>query len=105
MTKIYIAGMIAGAFCCFSGFFAGWFMFIIGGMLIFGSVFCICKNKNAEKSAVRYVRSIQSDTFHRPSCKAAKLISRENLQTYNATITAAQLRGASLKPCPKCKPR
>ncbi len=105
MTKIYIAGIIAGAFCCFSGFFAGWFMFIIGCLLIAGSVFCLRKNKSDEKNTVRYVRSIQSDTFHRPSCKAVKMISRENLQTYNANITAAQLRNASLKPCPKCKPR
>ena len=59
-------------------------------------------SKKAPKG--KFVRSKSSDTFHKPSCRVAKMIDQRNLQVYT-DITAQHLRSIGLKPCNKCKPR
>lgn len=106
MLMIYALGILLGFGCILGGFAAGAFMFVIGALLMGGSIFMIIRTQNAaKKSPVRYVGSLGSHTFHRPSCRAVKMLSQENKQIYDPGITAAQLRQIGMQPCKKCKPR
>ena len=106
MLKIYALGILLG-FCCILGSFAaGAFMFVIGALLMAGSIFMIVRTQSAaKKSPVRYVGSLGSHTFHRPTCRAVKMLSTENKKIYDSGITAAYLRSIGMQPCKKCKPR
>jgi hypothetical protein len=70
-----------------------------------GIILLIVANPSTKKAPKgKFVRSKSSDTFHKPSCRVAKMIDQRNLQVY-ADTTAQYLRSIGLKPCNKCKPR
>ena len=106
MLMIYALGILLGFGCILGGFAAGAFMFVIGALLMGGSIFMIVRIQSAaKKSPVRYIGSLGSQTFHRPSCRAVKMLSTENKKVYDPGITAEQLRSIGMQPCKKCKPR
>lgn len=82
------------------------FLVFLGLLLLAAGIILLIYLRSApKKQAVRYVRSYNSDVFHRPSCKAVRMMDRQNLQIYEPTVTYSQLTSSGLKPCSKCKPR
>ncbi len=55
----------------------------------------------ADQVKAGYVASAIREPFHRPECKWAQRISRENLQTFK---TREEAINAGHKPCKVCKP-
>lgn len=85
----------------------GFFGTVLGLLLIgFGAVLLVISQgiQKGKKGKRQYVRSKSSDTFHKPSCRVARMIDQKNLQVYT-NETAQHLRSIGLKPCVKCKPR
>lgn len=84
----------------------GFFGIVFGLILIGASVILLITSKNAQrKNAVKYVASQNARVFHRPGCKFANQISKENRLTYGADVTYDRLLEIGMKPCEQCKPR
>ena len=63
------------------------------------------KKPKPRNKAVKYVGCLSTRTFHRPSCRSVKMLTRENRVDYGTEITCQQLKNIGMKPCSKCKPR
>lgn len=63
------------------------------------------KKPKPRNKAVKYVGCLSTSTFHRPSCRSVKMLTRENRVDYGTEITCQQLKNIGMKPCSKCKPR
>lgn len=97
------------------GLFTGAIMFFkfdlqsmaIGLIFIAISVFLIYKESKKQpapkKRKIRYVYSINSDVYHKPTCKSVYKMARENIIRSDAT--AEDLRRIGMRPCPKCRPK
>lgn len=84
----------------------GFFGIVFGLILIGAGVILLITSKNArQKNAVKYVASQNARVFHRPGCKFANQISKENRLTYGAEVTYDRLLEIGMKPCEQCKPR
>lgn len=84
----------------------GFFGTVFGLILIGAGVILLITSKNAQqKNAVKYVASQNARVFHRPGCKFANQISKENRLTYGADVTYDRLLEIGMKPCEQCKPR
>lgn len=84
----------------------GFFGIVFGLLLIGAGAILLITSKNApQKNAVKYVASQNARVFHRPNCKFAKQISKENRLTYGADVTYDRLLEIGMKPCEQCKPR
>lgn len=84
----------------------GFFGIVFGLILIGAGVILLIASKNApQKNAVKYVASQNARVFHRPGCKFANQISKENRLTYGADVTYDRLLEIGMKPCEQCKPR
>lgn len=84
----------------------GFFGTVFGLILIGAGAILLIVSKNApQKNAVKYVASQNARVFHRPECKFAKMISKENRVNYGDEVTYDRLIQIGMKPCDQCKPR
>lgn len=105
MRILYCIAILFGIISLATAGLTGAFGVIVGLILAGGGAFMLYRSAKQKKhTAVQFVRSYNSDTFHRPSCKAVRMIDKTNLQIFEGQ-TAAYLRSIGLKPCAKCNPR
>lgn len=104
LVAVGIIGMFTGAimFCEFN-----LKSMVLGLIFIAVSVFLIYKESKKQpapkKRKIRYVYSINSDVYHKPTCKSVYKMARENIIRSDAA--AEDLRRIGMRPCPKCRPK
>lgn len=84
----------------------GFFGIVFGLILIGAGAILLIASKNApQTNAAKYIASHNAKVFHRPNCKAVKMMSPENRIVYGSDVTYDRLIEIGMKPCNKCNPR
>lgn len=83
------------------------FFGIVFGLILIGAgvILLIASKSKPQTSSVKYIASQNARVFHRPNCKAVKMMSPENRIVYGSDVTYDRLIEIGMKPCDKCNPR